>query len=408
MTRTARTRANATVDAARLRAWWSYRQGLDGSLDGAPPAAVLERTGWARSVGGVGPYLTLFSRAGVSRQTADAAVANLEIHELPAARGCTYVVPACDFALALQCGPAEDGEMSVARKLGVTDKEVDRLCEVVIDLLSKGAQLPDELKQAAGGAARSLGAEGTKKGLSSTLPLALGRLQAAGEIRRVPVNGRLDQQRYRYARWQPNPLTRRTLAQEQVHVELARRYFRWIGPASLAEFQWFSGLGVKAANAAVAGLNLLPVSPGDERLMFADDLDAFRAFAAPRAARFSLVSSLDGISHLRRDVSSLVDDVDLARAVPGGEAGCALGGLSDFSSHAIVDRGRLVGLWEFDPGAQTISCWPFVTAGKALKGAVARTEAFVRDELGDARSFSLDSPKSRAPRIAALKKAARA
>ena len=34
--------------------------------------------------------------------------------------------------------------------------------------------------------------------------------------------------------------------------------------------------------------------------------------------------------------------------------------------------------------------------------AVERTERFVRDDLGDARSFSLDSPKSRAPRIEAL------
>jgi len=34
---------------------------------------------------------------------------------------------------------------------------------------------------------------------------------------------------------------------------------------------------------------------------------------------------------------------------------------------------------------------------------VQRTERFVRDQLGDARSFSLDSPESRAPRIAALR-----
>jgi hypothetical protein len=34
--------------------------------------------------------------------------------------------------------------------------------------------------------------------------------------------------------------------------------------------------------------------------------------------------------------------------------------------------------------------------------AVKNTEAFVRDQLGDARSFSLDSPKSRQPRIAEI------
>jgi hypothetical protein len=33
------------------------------------------------------------------------------------------------------------------------------------------------------------------------------------------------------------------------------------------------------------------------------------------------------------------------------------------------------------------------------------TEHFVRDQLGDARSFSLDSPKSREPKIKALRAA---
>lgn len=41
---------------------------------------------------------------------------------------------------------------------------------------------------------------------------------------------------------------------------------------------------------------------------------------------------------------------------------------------------------------------------KALEAAVKETEAYGRDELGDARSFSLDSPKSRAPKIATLRK----
>src|SRR5690349_19006304 len=100
------------IDQRAIRAWWSAKQGLDGSLAGKSPAQVLERSGWARSVGGVGPYLTLFSRAGTSREAADAAVAKLEIHELPSARGCTYVLPASDFALGLKvaqgCGDEAD------------------------------------------------------------------------------------------------------------------------------------------------------------------------------------------------------------------------------------------------------------------------------------------------------------
>jgi len=70
------------MDAVSRRAWYWKKQGLDGSLTGASPADVLARSGWARSVGGVGPYLTLFSRAGISRADTDAAVAALDIRHV--------------------------------------------------------------------------------------------------------------------------------------------------------------------------------------------------------------------------------------------------------------------------------------------------------------------------------------
>src|SRR5215472_8980945 len=123
---------------AKLRAWWSHRQGLDGRLAGGSTATILEQAGWARSVGGVGPYLALHARAGTAREVADRSAASLEIHELPAARGCTYVVPAKDFALALTAGESFGAaDMKVAYKLGVTDKEVDKLCEAVLGALGK-------------------------------------------------------------------------------------------------------------------------------------------------------------------------------------------------------------------------------------------------------------------------------
>jgi hypothetical protein len=75
-------------------------------------------------------------------------------------------------------------------------------------------------------------------------------------------------------------------------------------------------------------------------------------------------------------------------------------------SHAILDRGRIVGLWEYDTAAHSIAWIAFVKNDKALEAAVSRTEDYVREQLGDARSFSLDSPKSRAPRVATLRKSA--
>src|SRR5947207_1832942 len=146
------------MDTKKLRAWWFHRQGLDGRLRGQIAAKVLDETGWARSVGGVSPYLTLFSRARVPREAADAAVAALEIHELPSARGCTYVLPACDFALALKAASGfGDGDMKVAVRLGVTEKEVAKLCDAVVKALAKGSLDPDEIRQATGAVSRSLG-----------------------------------------------------------------------------------------------------------------------------------------------------------------------------------------------------------------------------------------------------------
>ena len=82
---------------------------------------------------------------------------------------------------------------------------------------------------------------------------------------------------------------------------------------------------------------------------------------------------------------------------------------TDLPDHPIVDRGRVVGLWQYDVEAsELVRWWLLPTSGatpdRALREAIDETEAFVRDDLGDARSFSLDSPKSRAPRLAALRR----
>jgi hypothetical protein len=393
------------MEPAKLRAWWAHRQGLDGSLAGKSAAEALEKAGWARSVGGVAPYLTLFSRAGLSREKVDSAVANIEIHELPSARNCTYVLPASDFALGLKLAQGFPGEMKTAEKLGVAPKEIEKLCEAVIRALEKGPLDPDGIREAIGKAVRNLGAEGQKKGLTTTLPVALGKLQTAGDIRRIPVNGRLDQQRYKYTLWRPNPLRNFKLSTEEAYTELARRYFAWIGPARIAEFQRFSALGVKAAKAAVEPLKLEPLAAGDDRLMLPGDRPKLEAFKPPKDPHYTLTSGIDSIVLLRTDLKGLLDPKDLDRQVFTEKDVKPLGSLAYLPSHGILDRGRVAGLWEYDTSSDSIAWIAFVKKDKALQDAVARTERYVREQLGDARSFSLDSPKSRVPRITALRNA---
>lgn len=387
-------------------AWWWLKQGLDGSLMGADPATLLSRTGWARSVGGAAPYLTLFARAGTTRAAADAAVANLEIHELPAARGCTYVVPAADFGLALKLAqPFSEVPITAAKKhLGVTAAELDSLCQAVTDALASGKALtPDQLKEACGGAVRSLGEAGKKRGASTTLPMALGYLQAQGEVRRVPINGRLDQQRYAYTRWVENPLKGFTLTETEAATELARRFFQWIGPATLKEFQEFAGLGVAATKAAVAPLGLVPVAGGAPQLLLPEERERYEAYIPPDQPSLSLVSSLDSLALLRRDLGALLDEADRERPIYTERGATTGGSLADATCHLIIDRGQVIGLWEYDPTTSEIAWMSFGAAPAGLREVIDRTERFAREELGDVRSFSLDSPASRAPKIAWLR-----
>jgi hypothetical protein len=222
----------------------------------------------------------------------------------------------------------------------------------------------------------------------------------------VPVNGRLDQQRFKYVAWSPSPLTEHRLDATESLRALARQFFRWVGPATPAELQWFAGLGMKSTREVLEPLGLVPAEPGSDRLLLPDDLAAWKKFKAPAKPCYALVSSLDPIAANRRDVKSLLDPADAERQFPTEKSSAAGSSLSDLPSHVVLDRGRIVGLWEFDAEAGEIVVATFIPRDKTLATVIARTEAFVRDELGDARSFSLDSPKSRAPKIAALRKLA--
>ncbi|MEU9127433.1 crosslink repair DNA glycosylase YcaQ family protein [Kitasatospora sp. NPDC048540] len=384
---------------AKVRAWWAHRQWLNGGHDGASAAEVLSATGWARSVGGAAPYLGLFARAGLGREAVDAAVAALEVHELPSARGCTYVLPAGDYALGLAAGAgAPEADLaSAAKHLDVTRDEIEKLCLAITGALAEDRPLdPPAIREAVGEAVRPLGEAGKKRGVSTTLPLALGLLQARGRIRRVPVNGRLDQQRYGYVGWD-QPV-------KGSADELARRYLSWAAPAAVRHLRWFSGFTAATAKAALAPLDLVTL-PGTDLLMPAELLPEFEEFEPPAEPRYALLAGIDGIHLLHRDLARLVDPADAQRPVPAARQGRVFGGEADPQTHIVVDRGRIVGFWEYDTEQREIVHQLFVPLDDALREAIGRTEAFVRDELGDARGFSLDSPKSRAPKIAAMRAA---
>lgn len=386
-----------------LRAWAWHRQGLDGTLSGKTSEEVLDHTGWARSVGGANPYLTLFARAGTRREQVDRDVAELRIHELPTARGCTYVLGRNDFAWGLQVGrDAAVAPFKVLARLGVERGEITLLEEQVLHTLNESSDPmdPKQLKDELGESVRGLGEEGKKKGAATTLPTALGLLQADGRIRRVPVNGRLDQQRYAYTSWALPPST---IDDDAARVRLLERYLRWTGGASVKQSQWFTGFTVAQSKAALAAVGATEVTTaaGEPLWMLPDDVERLSAFKAPQEEQIQLVAGTDSLVLLRRNSADKLAEEDRGRKV----LDTTLALQADLSDHPILDRGRIIGLWQYDPGKERIAAWTFAKPTAAVKARIKEVESWIREDLGDFRSFSLDSPASRQKRIDALDEA---
>ena len=389
----------ATLTPELLRAWAWHRQGLDGALAGCTSQEVLAAAGWARSVGGANPYLTLFARAGIRRGQVDADVRELRIHELPTARGCTYVLGREDFDWALSLGKNAEEAFRVLARLGVDRGEITLLEEQILHVLGEadGPLDPRQLKEELGESVRNLGEEGKKKGAATTLPTALGLLQADGRIRRVPVNGRLDQQRYAYTLWGLPPSR---LGPEGAREELMRRYLGWTGGATVKQSQWFTGFTLTDSRAALAAVGAVevPTAAGDVLWMLPADVERLADFTAPEGEQIQLLAGTDSLVLHRRNASDLFAEEDRDRQV----LNATLALQADLPDHPIFDRGRIIGLWQYDPGRERIAAWLFAGRTPAVEQRIAEVEAWIREDLGDFRSFSLDSPASRQERIDAL------
>jgi hypothetical protein len=382
-----------------LRAWAWHRQGLDGTLQGRTPQEVLAAAGWARSVGGANPYLTLFARAGIRREQVDTDVRELRIHELPTARGCTYVLGREDFDWALSLGKNAEEAFRVLARLGVDRGEITLLEEQILHVLGEadGPLDPRQLKEELGESVRSLGEEGKKKGAATTLPTALGLLQADGRIRRVPVNGRLDQQRYAYTPWGLPPSR---LGPEHAREELIRRYLGWTGGATIKQSQWFTGFTLTDSKAALAAVGAVevPTAAGDVLWMLPADVERLADFSPPEGEQIQLLAGTDSLVLHRRNAADLFAVEDRDRKL----LNATLALQADLPDHPIFDRGRIIGLWQYDPGRERIAAWLFAGRTPAVEQRIAEVEAWIREDLGDFRSFSLDSPASRRERIDAL------
>ena len=296
-------------------------------------------------------------------------------------------------------------------KIGKTMKVVEGLAPGVLAALT-GPMTTDAIRKAMPGDIQSLGASfgdaGKKVGLSSPLPLALRLLEFAGKIERTLDGGRLDTERYlwRKASGKLAPPAPDHLARV---ARVADAFLGFAGPATLAQLSAWSGHPQRDLKAALAKADAVPVEVegmGEAYVRAAD-----RKARPPEPRGTALVALEDNYLN-NHGLAAVTDprhhafEVDLwggsGKPAPIGKAQHVL-------SRSIVIDGLVAGFWEVDPRAARAVWHTFDPAPRALARALdeltAATAKFLRDELGHARVFTLDTMddvQARADRIAGL------
>ncbi|MCX4242679.1 DNA glycosylase AlkZ-like family protein [Paraliomyxa miuraensis] len=404
-----------TVDLPRARAFWHRQQGLADPI-GDSPHAIVQAVGWLRTLGGIDAYLALWSRGtGLTRAAVDEALASGQLRVSPAARGCIYLVPREDLGLVMRFAEGlwrPRAEKDVA-KAGGTWKEIDAVATAVLEALGKRSLTTDEIRAALpDGTVRSYGATGKKVGLSSPLPVALRQLEFDGKVERMVSTGRLDTERYVWRRARgkafggskvPSDPQARTGA-------IVERFLQSAGPATIKDLAAWSGLSQTEAKAGLARIGAVPVMVEGYGPSFvrAGDEQAL-AEISPEAKGWRLLSFEDNYTTLHGGPAVLVDPIHHGVSVKiwgrGGDA--TLGEAKHLASRAILWGSELVGFWEHDPdhGAVVTGLLGQSPRGQktALTSQAKALEHFIAEQLGHARSFSLDTDDALRTRVALVR-----
>jgi hypothetical protein len=410
------------LDADEVRAVRIVAQGFHrGTAARRRSAGDLEALGHLRTLGGADAYLAARARIpALARADLEALVHEERLRVVPAARGCIYLVPAAHAALCLHVARdlSASRDARDAERAGIRPGELDGVGAAVLQSLrQEGPETTDGLRRRLPkGALRSLGERGKKVGVSSTLPPALRQLEFGGRIARLPLEGRLDHEKYVWRATERDPFAAADLPEDpaELHGRLLTHFVAHAGVTTLAAFCAWSGLTQRAAKAALPFARSTTVAAaglGDEALA-SPRLDALRREAKAHADEaVALLPFADNLVHLADSLAPFVHEDHHSLSVPtwgkGGKVREPLAKSRHVLFRSVLAEGRIRGFWEYDPdaGAVEVRCFdqPSKKAARALREVAEATSAFLRDEIGHGRSFSLDTDDELRTRTAALR-----
>jgi hypothetical protein len=364
-----------------------------------------------RTLAGADVYIAARARRpGMTRAELDGAVARGELRVVPAVRGCIYLVPGRAVA-DLMALNAEAWRGDTARdlgKIGKSMRDVDAIVPAVLAAIGGGALTTDAIRRAV--TVPSFGDAGKKVGLSSPLPLALRLLELDGRIERTLEGGRLDSDRYLWRAATPARTPARDRAARVASVVDA--FLGYAGPATLAQLAAWSGLAQRdlAQPLADLGAEAVTIDGVGEAWLRRGDRAALDGAPAPRG--IALLAFEDNYLVNHGGLAAVSDPRHAAHELEarGGTSGRTVGESKHVLSRTIVIDGLVAGLWEVDPRTRGAVWHAFDPPSKQLAARLdeltAELARFLLDELGHARSFSLDTMddvQARADRIARLR-----
>jgi winged helix DNA-binding protein len=275
-------------------------------------------------------------------------------------RGTLHLVAAEDLAWMLPVFTPR--VISAARKrhsdLGISERDVEETRSATVELLSGGRAVSRgdlfEAWEQAG--QRTAGQRGSH---------LLWYLAQTGTVCFGPVrNG--EQMIVLVAEWLPHA---QEVPPEQARAELALRYFRGRGPASLTDLVAWARLSLTEARAALAAVRpQLEIIVRDGEELFLDPATPELLARFRREARgVVLLPGFDEFVLGYRDRRDVMTPEDLARIVPGGNG---------VFRPTVVSGGRVIGTWRRSPGfaAELFTDVPASTE-KSLRTAAGRLPA---------------------------------
>ena len=393
--------ADVHLDRNALIRTWARAQGF-GSEAGLDPVTVVAERSWVRTLGGADPYFALFARgASVEREAIDAALLAGELRISPAVRGCMYLVTAdqADLALGLAYHQTHARLGRDLEKAGATSKLMAKTRKAVLKALAEGPATTAELRKGpVAKAITSFGAKGKKVGLSSSLPPALRQLEFEGAIERTPIEGRLDTETYHWS-LRERPLERPEV--EDANRAIAELFFEHHGPATFEHFVTWSGLGKRAARAALDDLDLVELEADDHEE--AQPMLAFETTLAQAKKSRAKPVTLLGLQDLYLVVHGgpgwvcPTDHLEVEIPRWGPMRGGAIRTTQHPHLRAVLVAGELAGFWDVDASmSEQHIAWfdqPGKTLAKRADKQVAALRRFMAEELGHAKTFSIDSDK---------------